>query len=145
MVWTDVSFKTLTHFAINDENNCLNNSLVGQALIDGHVATQVLAIRRLMDDRNRDIISLRRLAKDLRRHFDLFTRENYVCFDGLPYNYETVQQKEMMNRVGTGAFWGEKSGLGAYSISHMAHEQFDTLAGIDPMKRRREDRLPLLS
>jgi hypothetical protein len=68
-----------------------------------------------------------------------------VCFDGLPYNYETVQQKEMMNRVATGAFWGEKSGLGAYSISHMAHEQFDTLAGIDPMKRRREDRLPLLS
>ena len=27
MVWTDVSLKALTHFAINDEANCLNNSL----------------------------------------------------------------------------------------------------------------------
>jgi hypothetical protein len=39
MVWTDVSFKTLTHFAINDEDNGLNNSLLAEALLDGHVAT----------------------------------------------------------------------------------------------------------
>ena len=51
MVWMVVSFKALTHFAIGDENNGLNNSLLGQALIDGHVATQVLAIRRLMGKR----------------------------------------------------------------------------------------------
>ena len=37
MVWMDVSFKTLRHFAIGDENNGLNNLLMGQALIDGHV------------------------------------------------------------------------------------------------------------
>jgi hypothetical protein len=83
MVWTDVSFRALTHFAVNDENNGLNNSLLTKALLDGHVATQVLAIRRLMDVGNRDIISLRRLVKDLRRNFALLTRENYVCFDGL--------------------------------------------------------------
>jgi hypothetical protein len=143
MVWTDVSFKSLTHFAINDENNGLNNTLLAQALIDGHVATQVLAIRRLMDDSNSDIISLRRLVKDLKRNFALFTRENYVCFDGLPYDYEAVQLKEMMEHIGKGAFWGETSGPGAHSTSRMAHEQFDKLAGIDPAKRSREDRLPV--
>lgn len=142
MVWTDVSFKTLTHFAINDENNGLNNSLLAEALLNGHVATQVLAIRRLMDDSNSDIISLRRLVKDLRRSFALLTRENFVCFDGLPYDYESVQQKEMMERAGKGVFWGETSGPGAHGTSRMAHEQFDKLAGIDPAKRNREDRLP---
>jgi hypothetical protein len=60
MVWTDVAFKTLTNFAAGDEGNALNNYLLAEALLDGHVATQVLAIRRLMDDRNKDIISLRR-------------------------------------------------------------------------------------
>ncbi|MFZ0496812.1 MAG: hypothetical protein WBE80_09115 [Methylocella sp.] len=142
MVWTDVSFRALTHFAVNDENNGLNNSLLAEALLDGHVATQVLAIRRLMDDGSSDIISLRRLVKDLRRNFALLTRENYVCFDGLPYNYESVQQKEMMERAGKGFFWGETSGPGAHGTSRMAHEQFDKLVGIDPARRSREDRLP---
>jgi hypothetical protein len=79
MVWTDVAFKTLTNFAFGDDQNALNNSLLVEPLLDGHVATQVLAIRRLMDDSNSDIISLRRLVKDLRRNFALFTPENYVC------------------------------------------------------------------
>ena len=145
MVWMDVSFKVLTHLAINDENSALNNSLLGEALINGHVATQLLAIRRLMDDSSSGIISLRRLVKDLRRNFALFTRENYVCFDGLPYDYEAVQRKEMMERAGKEFFWGETSGPGAHGTSRMAHEQFDKLAGIDPAKRNREDRLPASS
>jgi hypothetical protein len=142
MVWTDVSFKVLTYFATNDENNGLNNFLLTEALLNGNVATQVLAIRRLVDDSNSDIISLRRLVKDLRRNFGLFTRENYVCFDGLPYDYEAVQLKEMMERAGKGAFWAERSGPRAHVPSRIAHEQFDKLAGIDPAKRSREDRLP---
>jgi hypothetical protein len=141
MVWTDASFKVLTHFAVNDESNALSNTLLCQALLDGHVTTQVLAIRRLMDDGRNDIVSLRRLVRDLRRNFDLFTRENFVCFDGLPYDYEAVQRKEMMER-GTGAFWGETSGPDAHGTSRMAHEQFDWLAGIRPEDRCREDRLP---
>jgi hypothetical protein len=145
MVWTDVSFKVLTHLAINDQNSALNNSLLREALIDGQVATQLLAIRRLMDDSSGDIISLRRLVKALRRNFALFTRENYVCFDGLPYDYEAAQRKEMMERAGKGFFWGETSGPGAHGTSRMAHEQFDKLAGIDPAKRNREDRLPASS
>jgi hypothetical protein len=110
MVWTDVSFRALTHFAVNDENNGHNNLLLAGALLNGHVATQVLAIRRLMDDGNRDIISLRRLVKDLKRNFGLFTRENYVCFDGLPFDHEAVQHKEMMERAGKGCVWGATLG-----------------------------------
>jgi hypothetical protein len=143
MVWTDVVFKQLTSFAIGDDGNGLNNRLLTEALLNGHVATQVLAIRRLMDDRNADIISLRRLLKDLKRNWPLFTRENYVCFDGLPYDYQAVQLKDMEKHVGTGFFWGETTGPGAYGTSEMAHEQFDRLSGIDLSKRTREDCLPM--
>jgi hypothetical protein len=48
----------------------------------------------------------------------------------------------MMERAGKGVLWGETSGPGAHGTSRMAHEQFDKLAGIDPAKRSREDRLP---
>jgi hypothetical protein len=142
MVWTDVSFKVLTQFAVDDENNSLNNTLLAEALLNGHVATQVLAIRRLIDRRD-DVISLGRLVKDLKQNFDLFTRENYVCFDGLPFDFEAVQHKEMMEHAGKGCFWGATSGPAAHGTSRMAHEQFDMLAGIDPMKRSRDDRLPV--
>jgi hypothetical protein len=143
MVWTDVSFRVLEHFAVNDESNALNNFLLAEALLEGHVATQILAIRRLMDDRNEDIISLRRLLKDLKRNFALFTRENYVCFDGLPYDYEAVLQSELIAHAGGGALWGETTGPGAHGTSGMAHEQFDQLTGIKPANRSREDRLPV--
>jgi hypothetical protein len=142
MVWTDVSFKVLTQFAVDDENNGLNNTLLAEALLNGHVATQVLAIRRLIDRRD-DVISLGRLVKDLKQNFDLFTRENYVCFDGLPFDYEAVQHKEMMEHAGKGCFWGATSGPAAHGTSRLAHEQFDRLAGIDPVKRSRDDRLPV--
>lgn len=144
MVWRDAAFNALRHFAVSNESNALNNPLLGEALIDGHVAMQVLAIRRLVDNRN-DVISLRRLLKDLRSHFVLFTRENCVCFDGLPYDYEAVQQREMTKRIeaGGGPRWGERSGPNAHATSQMMHKQFDELAGIDPANRLRADQLPI--
>jgi hypothetical protein len=143
MVWTDVSFRVLRQFAVSDENNGLNNTLLTEALLNGHVATQVLAIRRLIDKRS-DVISLRRLTNELKSNFGLFTRENYVCFDGLPYDHEAIQHKEMIENMGReGCFcWMETSGPTAWGASSMAHEQFDRLAAIDPDKRSREDRLP---
>ncbi len=145
MVWTDVAFKTLTNFAVGDEANALNNHLMVEALLDGHVATQVLAIRRLVDDGNSDIISLRRLVKDLRRNFALMIRENYVCFDGLPYDYAAVRHARFMANAGNwgkGGIWVPNSGPQGDGTSELAHRQFDKLPGIDPAKRSREDRLP---
>jgi hypothetical protein len=39
MVWTDVAFRTLTAFMSNEEN-ALNNPLIEEALVKGHLATQ---------------------------------------------------------------------------------------------------------
>lgn len=145
MVWTDVAFKTLTNFAAGDEGNALSNPLLAEALLDGHVATQVLAIRRLMEDTQKDRISLRSLMKDLRSNFALLTRENYVCFDGLPYDYEAVRRARFIENAGNwgkGGIWMSTEGPQGDGVSELAHMQFDKLAGIDPAKRSREDRLP---
>jgi hypothetical protein len=141
MIWNDVSFRTLAHLAANDPNSPLGNSLVAEKLINGHVATQVLAIRRLMD-KTRNTISLRRLISDIRSNYSLFTRENYVCHDGLPYEYETVMHAEITQRAKTGPFWAMTSGPQAWGTSQMAHHQFDRLSGVAPANRTREDRLP---
>lgn len=142
LVWNDVSFRTLAQLAIDNPESCLGNTLVGEKLINGHVATQILAIRRLVDNR-RDVISLRRLIKDVRQNFELFTRENYVCFDGLPYDYEAVMRKDMEARAGTGPFWGATKGPDAWGTSSMVHAHFDKLSGVNAANRSREDHLPV--
>ena len=143
MVWHDVYFRTLAALANKNPDSGIHNSLVSEAIVTGYFATQVLSIRRLMDTRN-DVISLPRLLKDLRRHLRLFTRENFVGFDGLPYDYEAVQQRVMLRHLaqGGGPFWGERSGPDAHSPAARAHKQFDRLAGVRPENRRRDDRLP---
>jgi hypothetical protein len=97
----------------------------------------------LIDDGSGNIISLRKLVKDVRRNFKIFTRENYVSFDGLPYDYAAVERQEMMRHAGERFFWGETSGPKAHGTSRMAHEQFDKLTGISPADRRRDDSLSL--
>ncbi len=136
MVWTDVVFKVLSGLAEDGDDNALNNPLLVEALLNGHVATQVLAIRRLMDRGSSGIISLRRLVTDVTSNFDLFTRENFVCFDGLPYDYANVRQArlEKLNK-------GQSEGPEADGPSKLAHMEFDRLAG-DPAKRTPLDRLP---
>ena len=102
----------------------------------GHVAAQVLAIRRLVEDSPKERLSLRSLVKDLNRHSGLITRENYVCFDGLPYDYEAVRDERFIfNAVPRG-------GRIRAAASEGLHVMFDKLAGVHPTRRSREDRLP---
>ena len=99
MVWTEVAFGTLTALAVDSGENALNNPLLAEALVTGHVATQVLAIRRLMEDGPKERLSLRSLIKDLNRNAALFTRENYVCYDGSPYDYAAVREARFIDDV----------------------------------------------
>jgi hypothetical protein len=145
MVWTDVAFNALRSLAEDNNENALNNPLIVEALIRGHLTTQVLAIRRLMEDSPKERLSLRRLVKELKRHCNLFTRENYVCHDGLPYGYEAVRDAHF-SKLATESVvftWDPTDGPEAYGTSEMSHRQFDRLAGIDHAARTREDRLPL--
>lgn len=141
IMWNDVAYRTLVFVAESDPKSALNNPLVSELMIHGHFAVQVLAIRRLLDKRV-DVISLRRLLDDVKCNVHLFTRENFVAFDGLPYDYEQAQRR-VFAQIGGGPFWGAKSGPDAYNTSHRAHEMFDRLTKIDPSNRDRRDQLPL--
>jgi hypothetical protein len=99
-------------------------------------------VREMDAYRHQVLFSLRRLIIEMRRNWPLFTRENSVCHDGLPYDYEAVMVKEMTARAGGGAFWAAITGPDAWATARLAHEQFDRLDGIDPGQRAREDRLP---
>ncbi len=144
MVWRDVVFRTIAEVANSNADSGLHNSLLTEALLSGYFATQVLAIRRLMDKTNADVLSFPRLLKDMRRNLKLLTRENVVGFDGLPYDHEAVQHRVMLDQIrqGGGPFWGARTGPDAYFPAQRAQDQFDRLTRISAGNRRRDDRLP---
>lgn len=143
MAWKDIAYRMLASIAEQETASGLRNPLIAEALIDGYFAVQVLAIRRLMD-RSGGTISLKRLIDDIRQNRDLFTRENFVAFDGLPYDYEQSRDRVMRTQLssGPGPHWGAREGPDAWSIALSAHEFFDKLSGIKPLERQRSDRIP---
>jgi hypothetical protein len=146
LVWKDVAFKALTDFAWRNDESALHNPLLREALIDGHVAAQVLAIRRLTERTPKERLSLRRLVGDLKKHIDLFTRENWVCYNGLPYDYQAARAARFLENAGKhgqGGVWVPRGGHQDDAASERLHNMFDKLAGIEPTTRRPEDRLPL--
>jgi hypothetical protein len=110
--------------------------LLAQLLDQGSVATQVLAIRRLLDKR-KDVVSVRRLLDDLSDHRHLITREIYVCYNGLPYDAESWEK--LPQTIET-KMWGiDAPGLGNYLGSRERHKTFDSLSEISPANRTRGD------
>jgi hypothetical protein len=112
MLLSDLTFRTIAHAADNDKESALHNRLIRQAFTQGYLATQGLAIRRLIDD-DRNVISLRRLLRDVKDKIRLITREVYVAGTGLSYD---------------GDF--------------RPHELFDQLSGARTDRRQRQDRIP---
>lgn len=141
MVWNDVSFKTIVYIADADRESAINNPLIVEALLDGHVATQVLAIRRLTDT-SKSAISLSKLLQDIRGQRKILTRENYVSFDGLPYDYRMVEEAHYRT-VRPRVEWLDTTGPKAFTSSERAHVKFDRLSGVRPDQRKRDDRLPV--
>jgi hypothetical protein len=139
MLFIDLAYRTLAEPRRNTEKNvkiAATSGLLAHLLDQCYVANQVLAIRRLLDKRN-DVISVRHLLDDISQNRDLFTREIYVCYDGLPYDPESwrthAQSVEMK-------IWGiEAPELEKYLGARMRHETFDRLSGGLPSQRERGD------
>ena len=139
MVWREMAFDAIAGIADGNPGTALNNRLVGQAIVDGHVALEVMAIRRLIDE-TKGVISLARLLRDVRTNREVLTRESFVSFDGLPYDWTRVFDEEWATRGGAAA-WEPNRGPRAYGASKRLHEHFDRLAGTGPDQRERTDRI----
>jgi hypothetical protein len=68
------------------------------------------------------VISLRRVLDDIKEHRALFTRENYVAHDGLPYDPAPVKQayvdKIISRGSGVHGEWIDTTGPRAWSMSY---------------------------
>lgn len=151
MMWNDAVFQ-----AVNESRRLASeignpaatlNGLLGSFIDQSYVATQTLAIRRLVEqpskNPDRQPISLRRVLRDVRRNRCLMTRENYVAYDGIPYDFEKPKRehhKELATRMPKGrALPLDTKGPSAWSASQRLHNHFDCLSGVSPDNRERSD------
>lgn len=148
MLWDHALFlvvNELRKIAIEEPENSVGfNEPVIRFFDAGFVTTQALTIRRLIDKPKDDpkwaVISLRRILKDIEDNLDLITRENYVCYDGLPYDYHSIYDKWLsrfpsFNYVGT----LPTEGPNAWPTAERVHKNFDILSQVDPQNRSRKD------
>lgn len=139
MQFMDLAYRSITRprqAGEQDEKLAVWNGLLAHLLDQGYVASQVFAIRRLLDKRT-DVISLRRLLNDIHSCRDLVTREIYVSHNGVPYDPDSWQQlaRDIEHQI-----WGiHAPGLSQYLASKYRHETFDLLSGVDASDRQRGD------
>lgn len=124
------------------------NWIVGSFIDRGYWSAQLLAIRRLMDPRHKDdrrqVISIPRLISDIECYSHLITRENYVCFDGIVYDYESdrrefYSKRDFRHQGETSSSALPSFGPGSFRRSEIRHEFFDRLSKTDPSNRQRND------
>ncbi len=149
IMWNDAAYRSLNEarrFASGEKPTAAVNGMFGELIDRGYVSTQVLDICKITDKTNHDpkkgIISLRRLLDDIRVHRHLLTRENFVSYDGLPYDYAAVQHAYIDSltpeELGK-ARWLPTKGPDAWGVSELMHSAFDELSGIAADKRTRTD------
>ncbi|MEZ4819967.1 MAG: hypothetical protein R3A45_08750 [Bdellovibrionota bacterium] len=150
LAWDDVFFRTINHGRLLNSRlgqNKLNSSLI-RLLETGHIASQTSGIRRLVEVNKRykpdqSILSIRRLIDELEENVDLITRENYVCYDGSPYN-PTPSEDSWLIENGENNFISRivpNEGPGAWLSSYHRHEAFDMLSIKEPSERSRTDKI----
>jgi hypothetical protein len=142
MVYLDLVYRTLVVPRYKADENlkiAAKSDVLAHFLDQAYVASQILAIRRLLDTRN-DVFSLRRLLDDVTKHRLLITREIYVCNDGLPYDSEAWQSLPDQG-VEAKIFGMDAPQFGKYTSSRVRHETFDRLSAVSPTARKRFDRI----
>jgi len=98
-IWTAISamvscFRTLAQLALSDTASALGNTSLAEQLINGHVVTQVLASRRLVDN-TRGVISLQRA------YFEFGCKqvpENTGLLSSVPSRNSTEDRRKMAHR-----------------------------------------------
>jgi hypothetical protein len=138
LLWDDAIYRTFGQifelYQENDPNVGFNSSLMG-LLIRNFFANQSSRIRKLIDNR-KDVISLFSLIRDLSRYSHLITRENYVCFDGIPYDTAQIEKDYIKQRLKQ----KKPSGVPEEMMkSKIRHKEFDHLCGTNETNRSRMD------
>jgi hypothetical protein len=139
MTFEDMSYRMMTKprgETSQDVKIAARNGLLVHMLDIGYAATQILAIRRLLD-KGSDVMSMQRLLNSIKANRKLITRENYVAYDGKPYGPDGWQSLPASPEI---QMWGaEAPGLYGYLMSGERHKLFDKLSGVSVASRSRQD------
>ena len=143
MMWDDA-----VHNALNEARRFTNpsaatNGVLGDLVDRAYLSGQVLRICMLTERRARKtsngVISVPTLLEDVRKNRVLVTRENFVSYNGLPYDYEAVK-KVYMDRMRPGQVsWSPQKGPEAFSTSERRHQTFDAMSMTSGEYRSRKD------
>jgi hypothetical protein len=153
MLWNDAVFRVVNESrglaSERGYRSAARNGMLASLLDQGYVATQALAIRRLMEKTgsrlDRQVVSLRRLLDDIKAHRDLVTREVYVGYDGRPYDPDPGRKgfhEQMLQEMERGHSMYTRlptNGPEAWSSAERAHQSFDEISGVAPLDRARDD------
>ena len=142
LAWHTAVFRTLNE-ARRLEPERLVNGALWELTTAGYASLMSLGIRKLVDKDPRTD-SLWNVVALVERRPELLTREKFVCYDGLPYDYELVYRDHIASldiRNGGHLGWLPTSGPKAWAMSEMLHKAFDKISGASATKRRREDKI----
>lgn len=151
MVWNASVFRIINESRriapANTKGQTEMNGMLHQFIDDCFFESQFLAIRRLTDEYYtlehpaKGIFSLQALLKDMKEKVSLLTREHYFAAEGLEYDYDLIQKKQLQygleqSKKGV-AFWVPHE-LDSDRVKQR-HEQFDFLCGVSTAQRRPAD------
>jgi hypothetical protein len=155
MMWFDIAWRTANEarqFADDDGTRGSTAPLIAMMLDRGYLAGQVISITRLLEKApanqpKKAVISLPRIVDEMRAAREIMTRENFVCRDALPYDYEALLAAELERLSAEMAANPNKarrvslslSGPEGFDQARKEHELFDLLSGVAPENRARGD------
>jgi hypothetical protein len=141
LAWKTAVFRTLNE-ARRLEPRREVNGVFWELTTEGYFNLMSIGIRRLVD-RDKRTDSLWTLISAAEKRPELLTRETFVCYDGLPYDYEAKRCELYANRDWSKkphVNWEPMTGPDAWSTSELLHEAFDKITS-HAGKRRRLDRI----
>jgi hypothetical protein len=92
LAWQTAVFRTLNEARRLEPDRKVNGAL-WELVTEGYATMMALGIRKLVDKNSRTDSILSIMAM-LEQHSELLTRENFVCHDGLPYDYESIRDNK---------------------------------------------------
>jgi hypothetical protein len=135
-------FRTLNEARRIEPDRVVNGAL-WRLTTAGYASLMSLGIRKLVDKDPRTD-SLWNVVALVERRPEMLTREKFICYDGLPYDYEALRKDYIASldvRNGVNVRRLPTSGPKAWAMSEILHKAFDKLSSTTSAKRRREDKI----
>lgn len=141
LTWHTAVFRTLNEARRIEPRRSVNGAL-WELTTAGYATLMTLGIRKLVD-RDRRANSVWNAITFVQQHNELLTRENFICSNGLPYDYEAVRGEDYASidfKSGGTVRWLPTRGPKAWTTSELMHKAFDKFCG-NPARRERTDRV----